>query len=406
MRTLTWAFAFGMLSLPCGRLVAQVPVPVARSGAYRNLFREIGKNDAEIAAKVDGAIRDFFFGDSTIRNYDTLGADEAYILDSGNGDVRSEGISYGMMLAVQAGLRSEFDRLWNFSRRRLRHASGDLVGYFAWQANPDGTVRDSGPAPDGEQFYAMALFFAWKRWNDTTYRAAADDILHHMLHQDRYASRASGVTPMIDSATRQVVFVPHGPGARFTDPSYHLPAFYDLFARWAKEDNAAWREIARASRAFLPTAAHPVTGLFPDYALFDGTPTAPWGGGHDQFRADAWRVIQNVAVDQYWWGRDSWAKEEANRLQGFFASQGLETYGNMFTLDGRQVEPPHSPGLVAMNAVASLVADNPRALDFVRELWNIQPTRGRWRYYDGCLYLFGLLHASGRYRMIGLEPGR
>jgi len=136
---------------------APAAVPVARSGVYRNLFREIGKTDAEIAAKVDAAIHAFFFGDSTIRNYDTLGADEAYILDSGNNDIRSEGMSYGMMLAVQAGLKPEFDRLWNFARRRLRHAGGDLQGYFAWQANADGTVRDSGPAPDGEQYLAMAL---------------------------------------------------------------------------------------------------------------------------------------------------------------------------------------------------------------------------------------------------------
>lgn len=380
--------------------------PVARSGVYRNLFREIGKTDAEIDAKVNAAIHAFFFGDATIRNYDTLGTDEAYILDANNGDVRSEGMSYGMMLAVQAGLKPQFDRLWHFASRRLRHADGDLQGYFAWQANPDGTVRDPGPAPDGEQYFAMALFFAWKRWDDTTYKAAADDILRHMLHQDRYARPASGVGPMIDPQARQVVFVPRGPGARFTDPSYHLPAFYELFARWAKQDNDTWREIARASRAFVRKAAHPVTGLFPDYSTFEGAPTAPWGGGHADFRADAWRVIQNVAVDEYWWGEDAWAAEEANRLQTFFAGQGLATYGNMYTLDGRPIAPPHSPGLVAMNAVASLVATNPRSLDFVRELWDIQPTRGRYRYYDGCLYLFGLLHASGRYRMIGLEPTR
>ena len=381
---------------------ASAAVPVTRSGVYRNLFREIGKTDAEVAAKVNAAVHAFFFGDSSIRNYDTLGTDEAYILDSGNHDIRSEGMSYGMMLAVQAGLKPEFDRLWNFARRRLRHPDGDLQGYFAWQANADGTVRDPGPAPDGEQYFAMALFFAWKRWSDTTYRAAADDILHHMLHQDRYAAAGSGVRPMIDPEARQVVFVPRGPGSRFTDPSYHLPAFYELFARWAKADNDTWRAIAAESRAFFTRAAHPLTGLFPDYASFDGAPTAPWGGGHADFRADAWRVIQNVVIDQYWFGADPWAIEEADRLQAFFAAQGIGTYGLMYTLDGRPLAPPHSPGLVAMNAVASLVSQNPRALDFVRDLWTIEPTRGPWRYYDGCLYLFGLLHLSGRYRMVGL----
>ncbi len=401
-RVLRVALVAAMLVPPC-RAAAQRPV--AESGIYRNLFREIGKSDSEIDAKVDAAIRAFFFGDSTIRNYVPFGSDEAFVLDAGNDDVRSEGMSYGMMLAVQAGLRPQFDRLWNFARRRLRNADGDLRGYFAWQANADGTVRDHGPAPDGEEYFAMALFFAWKRWGDTAYEAAANDILHHMLHQDRYARPGSGVTPMIDPAAKQVVFVPHGPGSRFTDPSYHLPAFYELFARWAREDNAVWREIADSSRGFFRRAAHPVTGLFPDYARFDGSPVDPWPGGHADFRADAWRVIQNVVVDQYWFGADPWAIEEANRLQAFFASQGLATHGNKFTLDGRRLEASHSPGLVAMNAVASLVATNPRSLDFVRELWTIQPTRGRWRYYDGCLYLFGMLHLSGRYRIIGLEPG-
>ena len=45
-------------------------------------------------------------------------------------------------------------------------------------------------------------------------------------------------------------------------------------------------------------------------------------------------------------------------------------------------------------------------MDFVQHLWTIEPTRGRWRYYDGCLYVFGLLHCSGQYRIIGLEPAR
>jgi oligosaccharide reducing-end xylanase len=388
------------------KVVAPGTLPVAQSGVYRNLFREIGKTDAEIDAKVEAAVRDFFFGDESLRCYYTLGGDEAYILDSGNGDVRSEGMSYGMMIAVQAGLRPEFDRLWNFARRRLRHAAGDRQGYFAWQANTDGTIRSAESAPDGEEYFAMALFFAWKRWNEPAYKAAADDILHHMLHQDRYARPESEITRMIDPTVKQVVFVPRGESARFTDPSYHLPAFYELFACWASEDGAYWREVAAASRAYFKKAAHPTTGLFPDYTLFDGKPTDPWGGGHADFRADAWRVIQNVAIDRYWFGGDPWETEEASRLQAFFASQGLTTHGNMFTLTGRQLEPDHSAGLVAMNTVASLVSTDPRASEFVSHLWSIERTRGRWRYYDGCLYLLGLLHCSGKYRMIGLEPGQ
>ena len=91
MRVLSRAVAAVALLAPA--VAAAQARPVAQTGVYRNLFREIGRTDAEIDARVNGAIHDFFFGDSSIRVYDTLGADEATILDSGNGDVRSEGMS-------------------------------------------------------------------------------------------------------------------------------------------------------------------------------------------------------------------------------------------------------------------------------------------------------------------------
>jgi oligosaccharide reducing-end xylanase len=386
-------------------VVAPAAAPVAQTGVYRNLFREIGKTDEEIDTKVLTALEDYFSGDESVRCYYPVGTDEAYVLDSGNDDVRSEGMSYGMMIAVQVGRRTEFDRLWNYARRRMRHAEGDRQGYFAWRASRDGKVLDPNPAPDGEEYLATSLFFAWKRWGDEAYKAAADDVLHHMLHQDRYLGAGSGISRMIDPTAKQLVFVPRGDGSHFTDPSYHLPAFYELYARWASADNAYWREVALASRAYLKTSAHPTTGLFPDYSLFDGTPTDPWKDGHADFGFDAWRVIQNIVTDQYWFGSNPWAMEEANRWHGFFASQGIETHGSLFTLDGRAMNTDHGPGLAGMNAVASLVSTHPRAMDFVRHLWTIAPARGQWRYYDNCLYLFAMLHCSGKYKMIGLEPG-
>ena len=37
----------------------------------------------------------------------------AYVCDVNSGDVPSEGMSYGMMIAVQLGKKAEFDTLWN-----------------------------------------------------------------------------------------------------------------------------------------------------------------------------------------------------------------------------------------------------------------------------------------------------
>jgi oligosaccharide reducing-end xylanase len=201
---------------------------------------------------------------------------------------------------------------------------------------------------------------------------------------------------MFDPQRKLVVFVPQGGASTYTDPSYHLPAFYELWARWADKDNQFWRDAAAASRAFLKAAAHPQTGLMPDYATFDG---APYPGEHADFRFDAWRAASNVAVDYAWFAADDWSVSQSNRLLAFFHGQGLSSYANQFTLDGKPLSSDHSPGLVAMNAVAALAATDEIAGEFVDALWNTRIPSGKWRYYDGMLYTLALLHVSGNFRI-------
>ena len=380
------------------------PVGAFTSGQYRDLFKEmLSKSDAEIQAKLDAAWEHLFYGDDdTQRVYYPVGDDMAYIEDIGNGDVRTEGMSYGMMIAVQMDRQEEFDRLWKWARTYMYHEDGPYQGYFAWHCTEGGEQIDANPASDGEEWFVMALFFAAGRWGNGegiyNYEAEAQAILHTMLHK---ADESNGIaTNMFHPEHRQVVFVPSsGRASQFTDPSYHLPHHYELWARWADEDNAFWAEAAVASRAFFKTTAHPETGLMPDYAEFDGSATDPWGGGHDAFRFDAWRNGMNVATDYAWFAADPWEVEQSNRLLDFFYNQGINSYANQFTLDGEPLSSDHSLGLVSMNGVAALAATTDNRAEFVQELWDAYPPSGKWRYYDGMLYMLGLLNASGNFRI-------
>ncbi len=372
------------------------------SGTYRNLFREmLGKSDAEIEQKIDAAWQQLFYGDDTYeRVYYPVGDDMAYVEDIGNQDVRTEGMSYGMMLAVQRNKQAEFNRLWKWTKTYMYHDDGPYKGYFAWHTKTNGDKIDNNPASDGEEWFVMALWFASHRWGDGTgifnYSAQAQEILDTMLHQ---AERNSPLaTNLFNAQNRQVVFVPTiGRDSGFTDPSYHLPAYYELWARWAKRDNEFWNDAAKASRAFWKTAAHPQTGLMPDYANFDGTPYVT--GGHEDFRFDAFRTASNVAVDYAWFAADAWEIEQSNRQLEFFYTQGIDQYGNQYTLDGKPLSSDHSPGLVAMNAVAALAATNEHAPEFVQALWDTKIPTGKWRYYDGLLYFLALLHVSGNFQI-------
>jgi oligosaccharide reducing-end xylanase len=315
--------------------------------------------------------------------------------------------------------KAEFDALWNWSKTYLYHDSPThpSFGFFSWQAKTNGAVLSESVAPDGESYYVMALYFAANRWGNGggiyNYKEQADALLANMRHRAPirgpvFASRRNTnltftVTAgaLFDQEHKMVLFSPSSERGAFTDPSYHLPAFYELWARWGPAgDRGFWMEAATASRDFFPRAAHPATGLAPDYANFDATPvTNGWNRGAASFRFDAFRTAGNWSVDWSWWGKDVRERELSDRLQAFFESKGMESYGCQFTLDGQQLDGRHAQGLVAVNAVASLAAADPRSKKFVEALWNTPPPDGLERYYEGLLYLMALLHCSGEFRI-------
>src|SRR5215210_6638077 len=98
--------------------MAQSQAGAFTSGVYRNVFKEyLGKSDAEVQARIDAAWYQLFYGnDDSERVYYPVGGDMAYMEDIGNGDVRSEGMSYGMIIAVQFDKKQEFDRLWKWTK--------------------------------------------------------------------------------------------------------------------------------------------------------------------------------------------------------------------------------------------------------------------------------------------------
>lgn len=390
------------------------------TGQYRNLFKEANPalTDTAVNQKIQATWDAYFAStDPNTQLYYPAGRNAngplGYVLDVNDNDVRSEGVSYGMMLAVQMDKKETFDAIWNWTATYLRQQSGPWKGYFAWHARTDGTQIDANPAPDGEEYLAAALFFASGRWGDGqgiyNYRARADEILNVMLHkEDQAGGVVEGVTNMFGSAN-QVVFVPWLAENQngFTDPSYHLPAFYELFSRWASgyqdqgADRKRWATIAATSREVLwPGSTHPTTGLNPDYSGFDGKPYARTpGDGHDLAGYDSWRVAMNWGVDAAWFAAEPKVGVWADRLQAFLAGNGVDSFSNVYTVAGVAQDTYHDSGHVAMVATAGLATTQSRAYDFTNALWAAPKPSGQYRYYSGLLYLFGLLNNAGQYRI-------
>lgn len=364
---------------------------------YRNLFKEFGYSDEEISKRLEEIWEQLFNPEhEETRIYFPVGDDMGYILDTGNLDVRTEGMSYGMMMAVQMDRKDIFDRLWKWTKTYMYMDSGIHAGYFAWSCSPDGTKNFHGPAPDGEEYFAMALFFASHRWGDGlypfNYSEQAREILHTCLHK---GEDGEGY-PMWNRENKLIKFIPE---VEFTDPSYHLPHFYELFALWAnEEDRPFWKEAAKASREYLNIACHPETGLAPEYAFYDGTPNNERGFGH--FFSDSYRVVANIALDYEWFRDENTPIDVAEKVQNFFADKDPEDY-RRYTIDGKPFEEKalHPVGLLATIAQGSLATDGEYSRYFVEKFWNTPVRTGNRRYYDNCLYFFSFLALSGNYKI-------
>jgi oligosaccharide reducing-end xylanase len=390
------------------------------TGVYRNLFQESNKelSEAQIENKLTETWNQFFeSSDENKRLYYPAGSNTngslAYILDINDNDVRTEGMSYGMMIAVQMDKQSHFNAIWNWAKTNMQYGTGASKDYFSWHCRPDGSKLDSNSAPDGEEYFAAALFFAAGRWGNGAgiynYQAEANTILNVMLHKEDMNGGIVGSISNMFGKANQVVFVPSTNANLngFTDPSYHVAAFYDLFSQWAsgytdqKADRARWTTIANTSRNELfAKAVHPITGLSPSYSNFDGTPRQlnP-NDGNDNYSYDAWRVAMNWGVDYAWFAKTENEKAWADRIQAFMDGEGVNTFHNVYTLAGVAQDNYRDSGHVGMVATASLAATNARAYKFTQALWEAPIPTGRYRYYSGLLYFFGLLNNAGHYKI-------
>jgi oligosaccharide reducing-end xylanase len=428
---------------------------------YRDLFAEQGHSPAESRAKIEKAFQQLFHGDGQEeRLYFETGANQngplAYITDWANNDARTEGMSYGMMIAVQLDKKREFDALWNWANTYMliTDPKNPSVGYFAWSMGTDGSPRSTGAAPDGEQYFTMALYFAAHRWGNGqgiyNYKAEADKLLSRIRHhpvltetgpfrihpddppfvypdhpwpspnnkaREREAAanggaprpvfrfdrtpRPDSIGPMVDEAHFMIRFVPNIEGGN-TDASYHLPAFYELWSRWGPvEDRAFWAKAADVSRDLFSKVTGLETGLTPDQNNFDETPMIGWDGKPVPFSYDSWRSVSNWSVDYDWWQKDPREITLSDRIQKFLYSQDIDKFDDRYTLDGKPLSTRHSVGMVSTTAVGSFAATpGPVSKAFVEQLWNTPIPSGEQRYYDGMLYLMSLMHCSGNFRII------
>lgn len=406
----------------------------AVTGVYRNWFAHIGKDQAQVDAKLADFYTTYFTEKGPVdqRIYQPVGADMANCLSTYEDDTRSEGNSWCMMIALQMNDQARFDKLWTFAKTYMQcpNVNTDCAGLydnlFIWHVDDDAPYRnftlgdgtpEYTPAPDGDIYFATALLMASQRWGDTTghlnYRTEAGKILNAMKDT---GSLQPGELSIFNPDTKVARFVPtwiEGSGS-LVDTSYQLPGFYEYWARLdpTVANRPYWNDAAGAARRYwadvIAKAGNPGNGIFPDCTKQDGGPldTYSCASGY-KYGSDGWRTIQNVAMDHYWWNGEANDGQSPVQAEVDWADQFLaftrdkrDNLAGEYRLDGTPAaEWSGNAGQQLMTATAAMLAtDEGVRNDWLQTAWDATPVTGEWRYYHLNLHMLGLLHLGGHYR--------
>ncbi|HMI85410.1 MAG TPA: glycosyl hydrolase family 8 [Polyangiaceae bacterium] len=259
-----------------------------------------------------------------------------------NNDSVSEGIAYGMLIAVYMNDRTLFDGLFNYwtSNSATGTGAGPLM---TWQV-PGGT----GSATDADQDAAFALLMAQKQWGGT-YQSAATAMIANIWTND---IEASTFYPKGGSTFT-------GSGSALTNPSYFAPAYYRLFA--TADTGHAWNSVLSAVYTALASIQSKVSGgLVPAWCTSQCTGI---GGGsypdNNMYQYDSHRTPWRIGLDACW-NNEPRAISYVTATTNFFAAQskaaGLGGLADIYATSGSKggTAKPNSMSLIGTAAAGAM----------------------------------------------------
>jgi hypothetical protein len=247
----------------------------------------------------------------------------------------SEGVAYGMLIAVAMDDQPLFDSLWKYSQLWLNEH-----GFMNWYINAAGTMPlGTGGATDSDEDIAWALVMADRQWGGagsvgTGYlelgRAQIERIWQWEVDHTREDMLMAG-----DTWGSQVIF----------NPSYFAPNQYRVFGQVTGK-TAEWNGVIdtgyRILAASLNTASGNATnGLVPAWCDPNGAPKAPSNGGATNYQYDSARTPFRIGQDFCYSGEPRAAAYLA-KVSSFFSGVGAGNIVDGYDLNGTPHPDPDS----------------------------------------------------------------
>lgn len=284
----------------------------------------------------------------TNRNADVIAAFEKWkeatvTADGANGELRvkrlesdpklelgstvSEGIAYGMLIAVYMNEQAMFDAFWKYSQQWL-----DQNGLMHWYINAAGTEPlGTGAASDADEDIAFALIMADRQWGgqgslDDTYLNLAKVQIDRVWQHE-----------VLDGKLLKAGDTWGGWGD--VNVSYFAPSYYRTFAEVS--GNAGWLDVVQTSYDTLVNSmrtenGNSENGLVPAWCTSEGEPNNNvWqdGSAPTHYQYDSCRTPFRIGLD-YCFFSEPRALEYVTKTTGFFANIGAANIVDGYDLDG------------------------------------------------------------------------
>lgn len=149
----------------------------------------------------------------------------------------SEGLGYGLLLAVALDDQAAFDKILSASQKMQKSNS-----LFKWR------LEDSNSAADADEDIAMALILASKKWKNEKYLKLAEPIVKAIWENEVkvFGAKNSSFLFLMPSDNTQNYIKPVG---TIINPSYFSPAWYRAFAQ--VDQTHDWNKLAEDTLKIL-----------------------------------------------------------------------------------------------------------------------------------------------------------
>ena len=310
------------------------------------------------------------------------------------GSTVSEGIGYGMLIAVYMDDQMLFDELWKYEQQWL-----SMYGLMDWYISADGSMRlGTGAASDADEDMAFALVMADRQWGgqgslDKSYLDVAKDQIQKIWDHEIFQSKL--LTPGDSFSTPDPW--------KLVNISYFAPSYYRAFA--TVSGNTGWNDVLSTvydtiKNTLKDQNGNTNNGLVPAWSTSDGDPTNQGPTSATNYQYDSCRTPFRIGID-FCINGEARAKDYVAKTSQFFTGVGVAQIVDGYGLDGSP-QAQHSTGQSAAFIGPATVGamSDPTFSTLLEQGYTAVATRNLLvggEYYDGSWTVLSLLTLSGNF---------